>query len=172
VAIWRINAWMSFGRRGLPTGRDFHRQNRRNPLRCHRINVSGLTTTKALRQSNHWLRKLINQRVESSARWIALLEQGQLFAQKQVLGLHGAPGSARPCDQSKRIPKHAMRCPDQMPGRLQPLNQEAHERTGSHARESLTRLPLAGRTEFLRTTDAASALSSRASLTRTAPQLH
>jgi hypothetical protein len=63
VAIWRINAWISFGRRGLPTGRDFHRQNRRNPLRCHRISVSGLTTTNALRQSNHRLRKLINQRV-------------------------------------------------------------------------------------------------------------
>ena len=68
-AIWRINAWMSFGRRGLPAGRDFHRQNRRNPLRCHRISVSGLTTTKALRQSNHRLRMLISQRVESSARW-------------------------------------------------------------------------------------------------------
>jgi hypothetical protein len=39
-----------------------------------------------------------------------------------------------------------------MPGRLQPINQEAHERPGSHARKSLTRLPLAGRTDFLRTT--------------------
>src|SRR5579863_3775346 len=38
-----------------------------------------------------------------------------------------------------------------MPGRLQPINQEAHERPGSHARKSLTRLPLAGRTDFLRT---------------------
>ena len=55
VAIWRIKARRSFGRRGLPRGRDFHRQNKRNPLRCQRINVSGLTTTKALRQSNHWL---------------------------------------------------------------------------------------------------------------------
>jgi len=49
LAIWRINAWMFFGSRGLPPGRDFHRQNRRNPLRCQRISVSGLTTTKALR---------------------------------------------------------------------------------------------------------------------------
>ena len=68
LAIWRINAWMSFGSRGLPTGRDFQRQNRRNPLRCHRTSVSGRTTTKALRQSNHRLTKLISQRVESSAR--------------------------------------------------------------------------------------------------------
>ncbi|MCU1335391.1 MAG: hypothetical protein JWO19_972 [Bryobacterales bacterium] len=67
-AIWRINAWRSFGRRGRPVGQDFHRQKRRNPLRCHRISVSGLSTTKALRQSNHRLTKLISQRVESSAR--------------------------------------------------------------------------------------------------------
>jgi hypothetical protein len=68
AAIRRINAWRSFSRRGLPTGRDFYRQNKRNRLRCHRISVSGLTTTKALRQSNHRLRKLMSQRVESSAR--------------------------------------------------------------------------------------------------------
>ena len=36
-----MNAWRSLGRQGLPVGRDFHRQNRRNPLRCHRISVSG-----------------------------------------------------------------------------------------------------------------------------------
>jgi hypothetical protein len=35
---------------------------------------------------------------------------------------------------------------------LQPINQEAHERPGSHARKSLPRLPLASRTDFLRTT--------------------
>jgi len=60
AAIGRINA---LGRRGLPTGRDFHSQNRQNPLRCHRISVWGLTTPKALRQSNDRLRRIINQRV-------------------------------------------------------------------------------------------------------------
>src|SRR6516164_6787003 len=35
------------GNRGLPTGRDFQRQRRRNPLRCQRMNVSGLTFTRA-----------------------------------------------------------------------------------------------------------------------------
>jgi len=37
---------------GLPTRhRDFHRQNKRNPARCQRMTVSGLTITKAFRTS-------------------------------------------------------------------------------------------------------------------------
>jgi hypothetical protein len=67
-----------------------------------------------------------------------------------VFRLHSAPGSARQCDQPKRIPKHAMRCPDQKPGRLQPLNQDAHERPESHARGSLTRLSLRAARTFCR----------------------
>jgi hypothetical protein len=35
-----------------------------------------------------------------------------------------------------------------MPGRLQPINQEAHERSGSHARKSLPRPPLAAAWTF------------------------
>src|SRR2546422_4042645 len=30
---------------------DFHRQNSRNPLRCHRMSVSGFTTVRSRRQS-------------------------------------------------------------------------------------------------------------------------
>ena len=52
-------------------------RNRRNPLRCQRMSVSCLTTTKALRQSNHWLSQLIDQRVES---------------RRDAAG-HGAPGT-------------------------------------------------------------------------------
>jgi hypothetical protein len=69
AAIFRIKFLMSFGTHCLPLGFDFYRQKSRNPLRCQRTNVSGLTTTSALRQSNRRLRCAINQRVESSARW-------------------------------------------------------------------------------------------------------
>jgi hypothetical protein len=95
---------MSLGRRGLPTGRDFQRQNRRNPLRCHRISVSGLTTTKALRPSNHWLRKPINQRVESSARCgrrlrsrnkASCLRRNKFSASTALLDLHVRTTSRR-----------------------------------------------------------------------------
>src|SRR5262245_36425959 len=37
---------------GRPFARDFHFQNSRNPFRCQRINVSGLTTVRTSRQSN------------------------------------------------------------------------------------------------------------------------
>src|SRR5215471_7338611 len=40
----------SLGIRGLPTGRDFQRQRRRNPLRCQRTKVSGRTFSRASRQ--------------------------------------------------------------------------------------------------------------------------
>ena len=41
------------GKLGLdPLGRDFHRQNRRNPFRCQRTSVSGFTTMRAFFQSN------------------------------------------------------------------------------------------------------------------------
>jgi hypothetical protein len=85
AAIWRINPWRSFGRRGFPTGRDFHRHKKRNPLRCHRISVSGLTTTKAMRQSNHRLRKAHEPAggiVGPAGFSLALLKQRKLLAQK------------------------------------------------------------------------------------------
>src|SRR6266568_8415939 len=46
----RISVLMSKGSFGRPPGDfDFHRQNKRNPARCQRITVSGLTIAKALR---------------------------------------------------------------------------------------------------------------------------
>jgi hypothetical protein len=49
-------------------GFDFQRQNSRNPLRCQRMNVSGLTTTSDVRQSNSRLTVTISHLVASSAR--------------------------------------------------------------------------------------------------------
>src|SRR5437773_493267 len=51
VAISTINARTSEATPGRPRGRDFHFQKRRKPLRCQRINVSGLTIVRAFRQS-------------------------------------------------------------------------------------------------------------------------
>src|SRR4051794_38901112 len=48
----RIKFLTSTVTRGLPTGRDFQRQKRRNALRCQPIKVAGLTIISALRQSN------------------------------------------------------------------------------------------------------------------------
>src|SRR5215472_16159501 len=58
----------SLGMRGLPTGRDFQRQRRRNPLRCQRTKVSGRTFTRASRHANRRPRITLSSRVESSAR--------------------------------------------------------------------------------------------------------
>ena len=58
----------SLARRGRPVGFDFQRQNSRNPLRCHRMSVSGFTFTSASRHWNIRLRVAIIHRVESSAR--------------------------------------------------------------------------------------------------------
>src|SRR3954449_1724310 len=48
----RIKFLTSAVTRGLPTGLDFQRQNRRNALRCQLIKVAGFTIINALRQSN------------------------------------------------------------------------------------------------------------------------
>jgi len=56
------------GFRGLPGDLDFQRQNRRNLLRCQRMNVSGLTFTRASRHANRRPRITIISRVESLAR--------------------------------------------------------------------------------------------------------
>ena len=68
VAISRIKSRSPAGRRGLPVGFDFHRQNKRNPFRCQRTSVSGLTMTSDSRQSNSRLSTAMTQRPESSAR--------------------------------------------------------------------------------------------------------
>ena len=63
VQYSRELVWLSFW-----TLRYFHRQNKRNPLRCQRMSVSGLTTTRASRQSNRRLRTAISHLVELVAR--------------------------------------------------------------------------------------------------------
>ena len=57
-----------FGSLGRPRGRDFHRQNKRNPFRCQRMKVSGLTTRSAGRQAKSLPRAAITNRIESVAR--------------------------------------------------------------------------------------------------------
>jgi hypothetical protein len=99
-AIWRIKAWRSFGRRGRPVGQDFHRQKRRNPLRCHRVSVSDLTTTKALRQSNHRLRKLSangwNRRPGEV--WSCAPETGPVACAETVFSFDCTPRPTRQCE--------------------------------------------------------------------------
>jgi hypothetical protein len=68
AAISRMSRRKSLGICGLPTGRDFQRQKRRNPLRCQRRNVSGLTFTRASRHENMRPSIRIISRVESCAR--------------------------------------------------------------------------------------------------------
>jgi hypothetical protein len=68
VAIARISSRRLAGSLGRPGRLDFQRQNRRNPLRCHRMSLSGFTTTNASRRLNSRLRAAISHRVESSAR--------------------------------------------------------------------------------------------------------
>jgi hypothetical protein len=51
LAILRISARSACGMGGRP-GRDFSRQNNRQPARCQRSKVAGFTTTKAPRQGN------------------------------------------------------------------------------------------------------------------------
>ena len=51
VAISAINCCRFTGIRGRPRGRDFQRQNRRNPWRCQGTSVSGCTTVRMSRES-------------------------------------------------------------------------------------------------------------------------
>ena len=66
------------GVRGLPTGRDFQRQRRRNPMRCQRMKVSGWTFTRASRHANRRPRITILRRVESLARCGYALGKGRV----------------------------------------------------------------------------------------------
>ena len=85
-AIWRMSACNSAGIRGRP-GRDFQRQNSRNPWRCQRINVAGCTMAKAWRQSNQRAEPDQGEAGRSGGTLgldVAFLIQGQLFTQKEV----------------------------------------------------------------------------------------
>src|SRR5262245_52848207 len=68
AAISAINRRRLAGTCGRPGGLDSHRQNSPNPFRCHRINVSGLTTVRSWR---HWIKRVSPtsaSRIASSAR--------------------------------------------------------------------------------------------------------
>ena len=68
AAMSAINRRSSAGSRGRPPGEDFHRQNSRKPVRCHRMSVSGFTTVRTRRQSISRDRATSAMRVASSAR--------------------------------------------------------------------------------------------------------
>ena len=68
AAMSAINWRSSAGSRGRPPGVDFHRQNSRKPVRCHRMSVSGFTTVRTRRQSISRDRATSAMRVASSAR--------------------------------------------------------------------------------------------------------
>lgn len=65
-AIRRIKTCRSRGNKGR-SGRDLSFQNYRNPSRCHRIRVAGLTMTRASRQLNAFDNQIIAALVASSA---------------------------------------------------------------------------------------------------------
>ena len=68
AAMSAIKCRRSAGNRGRPRGIDFHCQNSRNPLRCHRMSVSGFTTVRSRRQSIRRDSATSAIRVASSAR--------------------------------------------------------------------------------------------------------
>jgi len=68
AAMSAINCRRSAGNRGRPRGLDFHRQNSRNPFRCHRMSVSGFTTVRSRRRSISRDSAASVTRVASSAR--------------------------------------------------------------------------------------------------------
>ena len=68
TAISAISFFSSSGSVGRPFGRDFQRQNSRNPFLCQRTSVSGLTTIRAPFQSNSVARVAIVSRVALSVR--------------------------------------------------------------------------------------------------------
>src|SRR5215467_10520200 len=87
AAISRMSLRRCVGICGLPTGRDFQRQKRRNPLRCQRRKVSGLTFTSVTPREHAPQNDHYQPRGIVGAVWLdlALLEQVELFAQEKVL---------------------------------------------------------------------------------------
>jgi hypothetical protein len=67
-AMVAIKRWTSSGSGGRPGALDLHRQKRRNPLRCHRISVSGFTIVSTALQSISWESITSVILMESSAR--------------------------------------------------------------------------------------------------------
>src|SRR5215472_600257 len=105
AAISRMSRRRFLGTCGLPTGRDFQRQKRRNPLRCQRRTVLGWTFTRASRQKNMRPRMTNQSRGIVGPVWLylPLLEQGELFAQEQVLGSQCAAGPGNQHEETDEI---------------------------------------------------------------------
>jgi hypothetical protein len=85
--IWAISCRSSWGIRGGP-GRDSHFQNSRNPFRCHRIRVSGLTMISACRHSKNLASSAMVKRTASVARlrlFFRSRNKAQLLPQEQIL---------------------------------------------------------------------------------------
>ena len=70
-AISRINSRRFLGNGGRPGLRDFQRHKARNAVRCHPMKVSGLTMTRASRQSKNC------DRASSASRVVALALRGR-----------------------------------------------------------------------------------------------
>jgi len=77
----RMSVTTSGARRGSrgPARRDFRRQNNRNPSRCHRRTVSGLSTSRAWR---HWERKLARSTIRPRS-WVR--RTGRLRAREATM---------------------------------------------------------------------------------------
>ena len=104
--IRRINSRRFFGSRGRPRFRDFHPQNLRNAVRCHLRNVSGLTMTRASRQSKNRESKTMNARVAAVERPrldLAFLKQCELFAKEQILGNDYSVGREEQSDKREQL---------------------------------------------------------------------
>ena len=133
AAISRISFRRSLGRQGLPVGFDFQRQQIRNPLRCQRMSVSGLTLTSAPRQANHRLRVAISQRVESSARrglrWRSW-NRASRFRKNRFSATNAARG--RGARQASRARSYAT---EDNVHRQGATARKLDDRTGSHAKE-------------------------------------
>jgi hypothetical protein len=82
-----VSRWMSNGSRGRPGGLDFHRQNRRNPLRCHRISVSDFTImSTALQSISRESITSVIRTASSARRGLARRSvERQLLAQNEIL---------------------------------------------------------------------------------------
>src|ERR1043166_8783074 len=82
-AIFTMSVRRFLGSGGRPACRDLQRQNRRNPARCQRTNVSGLTIARALAQGKNRLSiTKANFAAEFGRRDLALLIERQLSPQE------------------------------------------------------------------------------------------
>jgi hypothetical protein len=87
-----INSRKLLGSVGRPSLLDFHRQKVLNAVRCHLMNVSGLTITSASRQSKSMDRAIIARRIEAVVRrgfvrrsW----NRASCFSEEQILSDQG-----------------------------------------------------------------------------------